>query len=131
MFPDAMRKKQTLLLLGDLAILALALLIPRLSQFLLNAGPPCVFARRGFLCPSCGGTRCVRYFFTGRFSQAFAMNPFIFILILYGIFWLFLVNLSCFTRWKPAQKAASFMVSPGVVISFAIAFALFGILRNF
>ena len=131
MFPDAMRKKQILLLLGDLAILALALLIPRFSKLLLDAGPACIFTRWGLLCPACGGTRCVRYFFTGRFSLAFAMNPLIFILILYGIFWLFLVNLGCFARWKPAQKAASFMVRPGVVVSFAIAFALFGILRNF
>lgn len=131
MFPNAMRKKRMLLLLGDLAILALVLLIPRISQFLLRAGPPCIFARWGFLCPSCGATRCVRFFFTGRFSQAFALNPFIFLLIIYAIIWLILVNIGCFTRWKPAQKVSAFMVSPGIVISFAIAFALFGILRNF
>lgn len=131
MFPNAMTKKQILLLLADLGILALALLIPHISQFMLSSGPPCVFTLLGVQCPSCGATRCVRYFFTGQFSAAFSMNPFIFCLILYAILWLILVNVSCFTGWKPAGKISRFMVRPGVVITLAVAFALFGILRNF
>lgn len=126
-----MTKKRLFLLLGDLGILALSLLIPHISQFLLNAGPPCFFARLGVLCPSCGATRCVRYFFSGQFSSAFAMNPFIFGLMLYALIWLILVNIGYFTRWKSAKKISAFMVSPGAVIGLAIAFALFGILRNF
>lgn len=126
-----MGRKRILILAADGLILAMALLLPQIAGAMIEGGPPCVSLQLGFLCPSCGATRCVRYFFSGQFAQAFAMNPYIFGLILYGAVWLAAVNVHILAGRAGAGKLVRGMISPTVVIVLAVGFALFGILRNF
>lgn len=126
-----MKRKQIFMLLGDAGILIGAVFAPFAARLMLHFLPDCAFARMGILCPSCGATRCVLYFFTGQPGMAFAMNPFAFGIICYVIVWLIFMNLHCFARWDFPGRAAKFMLKPATVITLAVAYAIFGVLRNF
>ena len=113
----------------DAAVLAFALAAPSLTRRMMDSLPTCMFLRYGYQCPSCGGTRCVKYFFTGRFADAFSMNPYIFCMILYMALLLILLNVQLITeRVKPVIRVMTHYITVIVLVS---AFAAFGILRNF
>ena len=90
-----MNKKRRFILILDAALVAFALAAKHIAAWMMAYLPDCMYAKRGIMCPSCGGTRCVRNFFSGRFAEAFALNPFIFLLIIYLGIALVLGNIGC------------------------------------
>jgi hypothetical protein len=125
-----MKKKQWAVLAGDLGLAAAAFLLPWAASMMLAGGSDCIFTRWGLLCPSCGGTRCVEAFFTGRFFLAWDLNPFVTGLLVGGILWLALMNLDAFARQRWAGRLAMAVIRPATVIVLAVGFCLFGIGRN-
>lgn len=124
-----MDKKKVVLLL-DGALLIVATLVVPMAQWMLRTLPDCSFAKIGVLCPSCGGTRCVRAFFSGEFAAAFSFNPFFFVLIWYLGAALVLLNVGVLWKVKWAERAARAMTGGTAVIIAAITFAIFGVVRN-
>jgi hypothetical protein len=115
----------------DALIAALALLAPFFATLMMSYIPTCVFYLRGFLCPTCGATRCVYSFFSGNLLTAFEYNQFIFILIFYLFFVLVLWNASVFFDNAKIGKACKAVTHPIAICSLAVLFAIFGIFRNF
>ena len=89
--------------------------------------PACLFnVFTGKLCPGCGGMRATHQFLHGHFSDAFILNPLVFIavpIIFYGI-----IYYSVFLIWNktlpkiPANKI--------IVIISSIIILIFWIFRN-
>lgn len=124
-----MSKKKIVLLLDAALLTAAALAVP-MAKWMLWALPDCALASLGVLCPSCGGTRCVRAFFSGEFAAAFSFNPFFFVLIWYLAVALVMLNVGVLLKVRWAERAARAMTGGRAVIIAAITFALFGVVRN-
>ena len=123
--------KKTYVILLDLGLVALALLAKLLTGWMLWLLPDCPVAKMGLLCPACGGTRCVRYFFSGQLGAAFGANPFFFVLIWYLGAALVLWNVGVLLNAPKAERIARRMTDWRAVIVAAVLFAIFGVLRNF
>lgn len=119
-----------LIILDICTVLALVF-APFVSNVMLLYLPDCWVARHGFLCPACGTTRCVNALFDGKIYKALTLNPISFFLIIYLAVLILLLNITLISNVKPIKKIVKGMVHPIAVICFAIAFAVFGILRNF
>ena len=126
-----MTKKKQFVLLLDLALVVFALAAVPLTGWMVAAIPDCPVTKLGLLCPACGGTRCVRYFFSGRFADAFWVNPFFLLLILYLGAALVLLNVGVLLKVERSEKIARAMISWQTVIVLAVLFAVFGVVRNF
>ena len=126
-----MNKKKLYVILLDLALVISALAAQTVTGWMLRFIPDCPVMAMGLLCPACGGTRCVRYFFSGRFVDAFMVNPFFFLLILYLGAALALLNVGVLLNAERAKKLARAMTGWKAVIAAAILFAIFGVTRNF
>lgn len=123
-----MKKKHVILL--DSILAALALLAGKVTGWMIALIPDCPVTKYGLLCPACGGTRCVRYFFSGQWGAAFRINPFFFILIWYlAVAWMML-NVGILLNIPIAKKVAGTMLHWRTVIIAAVLFAVFGIVRN-
>lgn len=122
------KKKWVLILDGALLVMAAAA-VPATQWMFLNL-PDCAAAKIGLLCPSCGGTRCVRAFFSGDFGAAFSFNPFFFVMIWYLGAALVLLNIGVLLGVKWAERVARIMTGWQAVIIAAVAFAVFGVVRN-
>ena len=126
-----MTKKKRFVILLDLFLVLFALAAVPLTGWMFTAIPDCPATKLGLLCPSCGGTRCVRYFFSGQFAEAFAVNPFFFALILYLGAALVLLNVGILLNVKQAERIARAMTGWWAVVLCAVLFAIFGAVRNF
>lgn len=126
-----MTKKKWLVILLDLGTVATAMAAVPLTGWMFDVIPDCPATKLGLLCPSCGGTRCVRYFFSGHFGDAFAVNPFFFFLILYLGSALVLLNVGVLLKRNRIERIAVGMVNWKAVIIAAALFAVFGVTRNF
>ena len=126
-----MKNKKRLVLCVDALIAAFALLAPFFATLMMSYIPTCVFYRRGFLCSTCGATRCVYSFFSGNLATAFEYNQFIFILIFYLAFVLLVWNASVFFDNAKIGKVCKAVTHPIAICSLAVLFAIFGIFRNF
>ena len=125
-----MNKKKIFVICLDAAVVLLALAAGPLTRMMIRLLPDCLVMRLGFLCPACGGTRCVQYLFSGRVVQAYQINPYIFLTAVYLAILLLVVNGAILFGRKPMEKALCRMVSPQVVIVWAVGFVVFGIFRN-
>lgn len=126
-----MKHKKYRILFLDLALLAAAAVAWPLSGWMLRWLPPCPFPAMGFLCPACGSTRCIRYLVQGQLGDAFAMNPFLFLLLGYIAAALLLLNIGILLDAPKTERIARSMLSWRFVLISGILFGLFGILRNF
>lgn len=115
----------------DGLVLLLALAAKPLSGWMMEHVPACPVASVGLQCPACGGTRAVRYFFGGAFSMSFVMNPAIFLLMVYLGVALILLNVGILLKVEGLEKIGLRMTDWRAVIVWAIAFAIFGVVRNF
>lgn len=125
-----MKRKQTVLLVLDVVFLLLVMLAPKLSGWMLGSWEDCWVAEMGFLCPACGGTRCVQFLSQGRIREALQSNWYLCLLLLYGGVLLCMANLAVLFRVEFAEKAMRKMGNHWVLIGLFAGFALFGILRN-
>ena len=123
--------KKLYVLLLDLALVSLGLMAAPMTGWMFDVIPDCPATKLGLLCPSCGGTRCVRAFFSGDFLEAFGYNPFIFLLVLYLGAALALLNVGVLMKIEWAEKTARSMTGWQAVIICAVLFAIFGVTRNF
>ena len=125
-------KSKKALLFIDVAVIFVAVLLPIVAGKLLDGnGRECSFVENlGILCPSCGGTRCVFNFFSGRFVAAFGFNPYIFCSIIYAFACFLVLNVKILLKFKAAEKAFSVITDYRVVIVWTVGFVMFGILRN-
>ena len=126
-----MRKKTLFVLLLDVAMVAVAFGAGVVTDWMMGSLPACPVAELGFLCPACGGTRCVRYLFSGQLAAAFAVNPFFFALAWYLFGALLLLNIGVLLKVRWAERTAIRMTDWRAVIVAAVCFTVFGILRNF
>lgn len=126
-----MNKKIASVLCLDGVLLLLALAVRPLSRWMMRNVPTCPVAAAGLQCPACGSTRCVRYFFSGEFLVSFSMNPAVFLLIVYLGAALILLNVGALMKADRLEKIARAMTGWRAVIIWAIAFVLFGVVRNF
>lgn len=118
-------------LLGiDAAVMLLLLFGQRITALMMQILPDCPFAQWGYLCPACGGTRCVASFCRGAFGESFAYNPIIFIVLVYSIVLLIALHLRSFFGFRFATAMSRVMASHWAVIGFAVVFAAYGFLRN-
>ncbi len=94
----------------------------------LNYYPPCLFQSvTGLLCPGCGGMRGTHQLLHMNFSEAFSLNPLVFIstpLILYAI--IYYITLLVFKKQLPKIPVTVKLIA---IVSFII--LLFWIFRNF
>lgn len=125
-------KSKKALLFIDIAAVAVMILLPIIAAKLLDgSGRQCSFVENfGFFCPSCGGTRCVFNFFSGRFVTAFRFNPYIFLSIIYVLCSVLFLNIKILLKNKIAEKAFSVMTDYRAVVVWSAGFMAFGILRN-
>lgn len=114
----------------DCIILSLAVVGFFLSHWMIENSPGCVFRKLGFLCPACGGTRCVRYFLEADFATAFRYNSYIFITIILAVIALVFLNITVFSKSKTCEKICIKLINYRTIILWAICFAVFGIVRN-
>ena len=121
---------QCLVLGLDLLVVILFLSAKSLASLMLSSLSDCITNQWGLLCPACGGTRAVFHFASGNFLKSFQYNPFFFVLILYFLFFMLMLNLEMLFRIRRAKKIRAWMIHPKTVIVFAICYAIFGIVRN-
>ena len=131
LYGEVMNRNKLFVILLDAGLLLVAMTAQTLTDWMLHVIPACPVAMLGLLCPACGGTRCVRYFFSGRFADAFVVNPFFFLLILYLAMALALLNVGVLLNVKKADQIARRMTDWRAVIVIAALLAIFGIVRNF
>ena len=126
-----MKKQKLTMLAVDAGLVAVGLIARWLSAVMLQSFPECVFSGGGITCPACGGTRCVRFFFTGRFAEAFQMHPYIFCLIWYLAAALLVLNIGYLADLRRFRKLGRAMVGSYAVIALTVGFAIFGTVRLF
>lgn len=124
-----MKKRYVLIL--DAVALALMLGAGTLTGWMMAKIPACPVMSMGMLCPACGGTRCVRFLFSGQLAEAFMINPFMFVLIWYLGAALVLLNVGALLKVSWAESVALKMTGWRAVIIAAVIYAIFGVVRNF
>lgn len=127
---DNHRKRNILIALCDLALLAGAVPLRRLSEWMLTRESDCLWARLGGQCLTCGGTHFVRDLLSGRVVDAFWDNPYLFILTVFFALTLVLLNLSCLLGWRWAGRLLSRLYCFPVLIAFCAGLFVFLFVRN-
>lgn len=115
----------------DFAMIVMFLFAAPATKLLSAIIPECIFSKHGFQCPACGGTRCTYMFASGRFDEAIGYNAFVFMMWLYIIAVVLLLNLYKFFGIRAAGRLCGLAVDYRTVIAIAVCFAVFGIVRNF
>ena len=123
-----MNKKKLLIFGLDMTLVVLAISTRWISGLMMRWIPPCPSLELGLLCPACGGTRCVRYLASGQIVDAFRMNPYFFVSILYLGVLLMLLNSS--VLFGKGSKLLKKLATPTAAIIWAIGLIPFTILRN-
>ncbi|MBQ3215446.1 MAG: DUF2752 domain-containing protein [Oscillospiraceae bacterium] len=121
-------KKKIMVLGLDAGLLLLYFVIGFITDSMLALPTGCVLATLGMECPSCGGTRCVRYLASGQFLKAFQMNPYFFVSIFYLGFLLVLLNSA--VLFGKGEKLLKKVATPTAAIIWAVGLIPFTILRN-
>ena len=86
---------------------------------------PCIFYKiTGLYCPGCGITRLLFALVNLEFYESFKYNPWIFILIVLGLFYL-ICKLFIFLKLKKIIKIPNYVYITLIIISI-----IFGIFRN-
>ncbi len=90
--------------------------------------PTCwVYQATGFLCPACGGTRCVMHLLKGNWIEAFFSHMVFFI----GIGYLLIVNIVYLINLNKEKKIATWIYPRyWYAIIFAIILIIYAIVRN-
>ena len=103
-----------------------------LSRLMHGRLPVCFIKEMlGFLCPACGGTRCVIAFTSIDFADSFKYNPYIFVTIIFMVIVLMFLNFTVFINSEACRNICRKVLNYRAIIFWAIGFAVFGIIRNF
>lgn len=126
--PERNRRSQILLL--DFAIVLLAILARPLAAWMIEVLPDCFIAEMGYLCPACGSTRCLLALSRLQIGQAFTYHPLLCILGFYGALGLLALNLGYLAGIGFFRRLFRLLTDYRAIITWAIAYGLFGLLRN-
>ena len=123
------KKKLTVLL--DVLVAVLTVAGRFLTDYLLTfTNEPCDWTLVGAQCGTCGGTRCVNHILHGDIIGAFQLNPYVFLLLVYLLVALVLLNVYVFAKKQWAGNVLKKMFCLRAVIIILSAYFLFIILRN-
>ena len=126
----SLTKERRWILLLDGALLALVLLAGPLATWMIQVVPTCPVALAGYQCAACGSTRCVLALSRLDVVGAFFAHPMLCLLLCYGFVGLLALNLGAFGLGF-GKRLFRALVDYRVVIGWALAYALFGLVRNF
>ncbi len=120
-----MKKKAIIIGIEIIIIIALYMFI---NSKYIELVPKCWVHRKiGFLCPACGGTRCVINIFKGNITQAFFSHMIFFISIVYII----IVNIIYIINIGKKKKILTWIYPKyWYAIIFAIVLIIYTIVRN-
>lgn len=120
--------KKSLVITLDLLLVAILLFGRWITNQMIDLLPTCYATSLGIQCPACGGTRCFRYIVSGNITNAFLVNPYVFLsFMLLGVL---VILLNCAVLFGKGEQLLCKLARPGLVIVWAVCFLLFGILRN-
>ena len=93
-------KTKNMILFEVIVMIFIAILYIIVKTEIIKLVPHCyILEKTGILCPSCGGTRCIKALLSFNISEAFKMNAFYTITIIY----LLILNVvSIFDRSTPS-----------------------------
>lgn len=114
----------------DGVVLLLILCAGFLAEWMMEAVPTCPVAVAGYRCAACGSTRCVLALSRLDLATAFSVHPLLCILLCHGFVALLSLNLGFLANRPLFRRAFRGLTDYRVVIAWAVAYALFGILRN-
>lgn len=118
------------IVLLDLALCVLALCLQPLARWMMAVLPTCPVAQLGYLCSACGSTRCLLALSQLQLAQAFAFHPLLCLLALYSLLGLLALHLGYLANIQPLRRLCKAMADYRVIIAWAVAYGLFGLLRN-
>lgn len=124
-----MKQKVKKMLWLELGIILLVLILFIIIKYdIISLLPTCIiYEKLGFLCPSCGGTRCIINFINGNYQESFSYHPIFFISIVY----LLIVNLLyIFNSFRKKEIVTFFYPKEKFWIIFLIVLITFTIIRN-
>lgn len=125
-----MNKRKYWLLAADLAIIPGLLLCKLLSGLMLSYTSECPWATLGGQCVTCGGTHFVNALSSGQIGAAFTYNPFLFLLTVFLVLSLVLLNLHWVFEVKFAKTVLTKVYTyPTLLIGLGL-MLLFFIARN-
>ena len=114
----------------DMLLLVIYLCLGKITGLMIDSGvSSCNYMKLGILCPSCGGTRCVKNLAKGRIFDAFMYNQYIFLMITYFVVIVILFNLDYVFNLEFAAKLRKKITDYKVIIMMSIGWAIFGIIR--
>ncbi len=121
-----MNKKSLIIIITELIIIKI--LYYSINFNYIELIPECwVYKNTGFLCPACGGTRCVINFLQGNFKEAFFYHMIFFI----GIVYLLILNVVYLINLNKKQKILEWVYPKyWYVIIFTLILVIYSILRN-
>ncbi len=123
--------KRRYAIIVDIVFAAMLPILWGLSNLMLLDRTFCVFRKSGYLCPACGGTRCVYYFMRLDFVSSFLANPYLFISAIAAAVLLFVYNVYILSKGKYLSKTYKVLFNPYYLIIWTVGFTVFGVLRNF
>lgn len=123
--------QKIIFIIGDLLLLPCTVLCRYLSAWMLTSGGnECVWLRFGGQCITCGGTRFVNNFCSGRFVSAFMDNQYLFALAVYFLITVLFLNLYFVFGIKWSKRVLRWMYSIPSGIAFIVGFVVFMLCRN-
>lgn len=122
-----MKRKKTVLILGT-EIITFFLFVIFLNSKYIEKIPACwIYQTTTWLCPACGGTRCVINLFKGNWAEAFFSHNLFFM----GIVYLLVINVVYLINLEKEKKIATWVYPKyWYAIIFAILLIPYTILRN-
>lgn len=118
------------ILLLDILLLLLLLSAGPLARWMIHVFPDCPVAQWGYQCCACGSTRCMLALSKLQIGQAFTFHPLLCILVFYGSLGLVSLNLGYLAGVQLFRKLFRLLTDYRAIIAWAIAYGLFGLLRN-
>ncbi len=119
-----------ILIVGDLMLIPAWIFCEWLSDRMLATNSLCVWARIGGKCVTCGGTHFVNSLLNFQFAEAWQHNEFLFILALYLVISLLLLNLYLLFDSAFAKKALRLLYNIPALILWLAGLILFLLVRN-
>lgn len=118
------------IIIDCLAVCA-AIFIQPLAALSARISPYCLLrAGLGLRCSLCGGTHSLVSLCKGRVWEAFLLNPFVFLTLVFCVFLLALYHLSVFTNLQGAKILLSKLFHYRVAVVWAVAAGIFLVMRN-
>lgn len=124
------KHQKLLLLLCHLATIPAVLFCRYLSEQMLQMNTVCPWILLGAKCPTCGGTHFVKALLSGDILGALEHNVFLFLLALFFVVSLILLDLAVWFRLEFAKKALQRLYTIRTPVYWGVLMVLFVLLRN-